>query len=201
VFYSVVRGILRILVYVLNGKPEIQNKKYVPQNENYILASPHRTWLDPVFLALAASPEQFSFMAKEELFKNPVLRWFVTNMNAFPVNRQNPGPSAIKKPVKILKQGDLGLVIFPTGSRHSTELKGGTLTIAKLSGKPIVPAVYEGPKTFKELVQRKKAIVRFGESFTVERKVRLDEKNVQQYGDILQARFTTLDKEVAEQKK
>lgn len=198
-FYSIVRGIIRIIVYILNGKPEVQNREVVPKDENYILASPHRTWLDPVFLALAASPEQFSFMAKKELFKNPLLRRLIMKMNAFPVDRKNPGPSAIKTPVKILKEGKLGLVIFPTGSRHSSELKGGTLTIAKLSGKPIVPAVYSGPKTFKELLQRKKAVVRFGEPLVVERKTRLNDETAKQYGDLLQSRFDTIDKELGQQ--
>lgn len=198
-FYSIVRGIIRIIVYILNGKPEVQNREVVPKDENYILASPHRTWLDPVFLALAASPEQFSFMAKKELFKNPLLRRLIMKMNAFPVDRKNPGPSAIKTPVKILKEGKLGLVIFPTGSRHSSELKGGTLTIAKLSGKPIVPAVYSGPTTFKELLQRKKAVVRFGEPLVVERRARLNDETAKQYGDLLQSRFDTIDKEIAQQ--
>lgn len=199
-FYSFIRGIIRLLVYVLNGKPIYQNKQVIPKNDTYILAAPHRTWLDPVFLALAASPDKFSFMAKKELFKNPILRWLITNMNAFPVDRKNPGPSAIKTPVKWLKEGELNLIIFPSGSRHSEEMKGGTLTIAKLSGKAIIPAVFEGPRTFKELLQRKQSIVRFGEPLVIERKVRLDKETVQVYGDILQKRFETIDEELLNEK-
>ncbi len=62
-------------------------------------------------------------MAKEELFKNPVLRFILTHSNAFPVKRDNPGPSVIKTPVKILKSTNLGLIMFPSGTRHATDLK------------------------------------------------------------------------------
>ncbi|MCG4631583.1 1-acyl-sn-glycerol-3-phosphate acyltransferase, partial [Bifidobacterium pseudocatenulatum] len=49
-------------------------------------------------LALAVYPKKFTFMAKEELFKGRFAYWFLRKLGAFPVNRKNPGPSAIKTP-------------------------------------------------------------------------------------------------------
>ncbi|WP_368734474.1 lysophospholipid acyltransferase family protein, partial [Bifidobacterium pseudocatenulatum] len=63
-----------------------------------MIVAPHRTWLDPVLLALAVYPKKFTFMAKEELFKGRFAYWFLRKLGAFPVNRKNPGPSAIKTP-------------------------------------------------------------------------------------------------------
>ncbi|NEW63413.1 1-acyl-sn-glycerol-3-phosphate acyltransferase [Granulicatella sp. zg-ZJ] len=163
--YSMIRGIARFLLIILNGTTLIKNKQNLPDpNENvgYILISPHRSWLDPIYLALAASPKQFCFMAKKELFKNPALRWLITSMNAFPVDRENPGPSAIKIPVTHLKEGKLGLVIFPSGSRHTSEAKEGAAMIARLAKVPIIPCVYQGPFSFKDLLKRKKTKVNFG---------------------------------------
>ena len=100
-------------------------------------------WFDPIYFALAGSPKKFSFMAKKELFKNPILRWILVHANAFSVDRDNPGPSAIKKPVRILRKSDLSLILFPSGTRHSSQLKSGAAFIAQLSGVPLVPAVYQ----------------------------------------------------------
>ena len=41
----------------------------IPKEGGYIYASNHRSYADPVFIALNV-PKKFSFMAKEELFKN-----------------------------------------------------------------------------------------------------------------------------------
>ncbi|HAJ69861.1 1-acyl-sn-glycerol-3-phosphate acyltransferase [Alkalibacterium gilvum] len=192
-FFSIVRSIIRLLAWILNGKPTFIGKENLPQDDNYILIAPHRSSIDIVYLVLATTPKQFSVMAKKELFKNPVFRWIITHLNAFPVDRDKPGPSAIKKPVKSLKETNLGLIIFPSGTRHSSELKGGAITIAKLSKKPIIPAVYSGPLTFSELVKRKKPVVRFGKPFYVERKIEGVKDTTAYYSDKIQTVFDELD--------
>lgn len=194
-FYSFIRGLVRFLVYLINGKPNFEGKENLPSG-NYILVGPHRTWFDPLYFALAASPKKFSFMAKEELFKNPILRFILKHANAFPVDRKNPGPSVIKTPVKLLKKSDLSLIMFPSGTRHSQEMKGGVVLIAKMTGVPIIPAVYQGPLTLKALFSRKKTTVRFGGPIYVDRKTKLtDETQAAIINDMEQA-FTKLDKAI-----
>ncbi|MER2174130.1 MAG: 1-acyl-sn-glycerol-3-phosphate acyltransferase [Carnobacterium sp.] len=195
-FYRILRGTLRILLAILNGNAHYENRDKLPTDTSYILVAPHRTWIDPVYLALAASPKPFTFMAKKELFKNPILSWIIRHANAFPVDRANPGPSAIKTPVKILKNGDLSLMIFPTGTRHSNEIKGGAATIAKLSGVPIIPAVYQGPMTLSGLLKRKKVTVRFGDPITIDRTLKLSKENLKAIDVQIQQAFDQLDKEI-----
>ncbi|WYW90896.1 1-acyl-sn-glycerol-3-phosphate acyltransferase [Staphylococcus aureus] len=72
---------------------------------------------------------------------------FLTSLNAFPVDRENPGPSTLKRPINLLKDNKT-VGIFPTGSRTSQEgapLKRGASTIAMLSKSPILPVAYVGP--------------------------------------------------------
>lgn len=195
-FYRILRGTLRFLLAILNGNAHYENRDKLPTDTSYILVAPHRTWIDPVYLALAASPKPFTFMAKKELFKNPILSWIIRHANAFPVDRANPGPSAIKTPVKILKKGNLSLMIFPTGTRHSNEIKGGAATIAKLSGVPIIPAVYQGPMTLSGLLKRKKVTVRFGDPITIDRTVKLSKENLKAIDEQIQHAFDQLDKEI-----
>lgn len=193
-FYRFIRPIVRFIVWVLNGHLHVHHKDRIPEG-NYILVAPHRTWWEPILFALAASPMEFMFMAKIELFKNPVLRFILKHAHAFPVDRKNPGPSALKIPVKGLKQGKLSLIIFPSGTRHSSELKGGALLIAKMSGKPLVPVVYQGPLTFKGLLKRKPLNVCFGEPIYIDRKVKMTKENQTKYDKKMQEAWDKLDKE------
>lgn len=194
-FYSFIRVIARILVYVINGKPRFEHTDRLPKG-NYILVGPHRTWFDPIYYALAGSPKKFSFMAKIELFKNPILRWILKHANAFSVDRKHPGPSAIKTPVRLLRNSNLSLIMFPSGTRHSQDLKGGVAVIAKLSKVPIVPTVYQGPLTFKQLFSRQKVTVSFGEPFMVDPKMKLDEEGLKVVETKMQTGFDQLDKEI-----
>ncbi|USG08205.1 1-acyl-sn-glycerol-3-phosphate acyltransferase [Latilactobacillus sakei] len=194
-FFSFARFIVRILAWLLNGRINVENKSALPEG-TYVLVGPHRTWWDPIFFALAASPRKFTFMAKEELFKNPILRFILKHANAFPVNRQNPGPSAIKTPVKALRSKDLSLIMFPTGSRYSSELKGGAVVIAKMARVPLVPAAYQGPLKFSDVLKRKKITIRFGEPIPIDPKLKLNDENLTMIGDQMQAAFDQIDHDI-----
>lgn len=194
-FYSFMRVLARLVVYIINGKPRFEHTERLPKG-NYILVGPHRTWFDPIYYALAGSPKKFSFMAKIELFKNPILRWILDHANAFSVDRKNPGPSAIKTPVRLLKNSDLSLIMFPSGTRHSKDLKGGVAVIAKLSKVPIVPTVYQGPLTFKQLFTRQKITISFGEPFSVDPKMKLNDEGFKVIETQMQNSFDQLDKEI-----
>ncbi len=193
-FYHIIRPIARFIVWVINGHLHVNHRDRIPEG-NYILAAPHRTWWEPILFALAASPKEFMFMTKIELFKNPILRFILKHAHAFPVDRQNPGPSALKTPIKGLKNGNYSLIIFPSGTRHSAKLKGGTIAIAKLSGKPIVPVVYQGPLTFTGLLKRQPLEVCFGKPLTVDRKTKLTHENETSFDNQLKSTWDKLDQE------
>ncbi|MEY8291180.1 1-acyl-sn-glycerol-3-phosphate acyltransferase [Carnobacteriaceae bacterium 52-44] len=195
-FYNFVFNLIKFLLLILNGKTKVEGKENLPTDEKFVLVAPHRTYLDPIYIAVMSYPFKFSFMAKQELFKVPVLGWIIRNLNAFPVNRDKPGVSAIKTPVNYLKNNELNVMVFPSGSRHSTELKGGAVTIARLGKSKIVPAVYSGPLTMKDLLMRKKAIVRFGQPFEIKRKIDGVEDINQYYSAKIQQAFAELDETI-----
>ncbi|QNQ83848.1 1-acyl-sn-glycerol-3-phosphate acyltransferase [Lactobacillus sp. PV037] len=193
-FYKFIRPIARFIVWILNGHLHVYNKEALPKG-TYILVAPHRTWWEPVLFALAASPTEFMFMAKKELFKNPILRFILNHSHAFPVDRKNPGPSAIKIPVKGLKKGNYSLIIFPSGTRHSSELKSGAFIIAKMSGRPLVPVIYQGPLTFTGLLKRKPLNVRFGDPIEIPRSQKVNKETIPGLYKELETAWDTLDKE------
>lgn len=195
-FYDVLHGIVVGLIWTINGRIKYMHRDRLPVNDNYILVGPHRSWWDPVWYAVAAYPKHFIFMAKIELFKFPPLAWLIRAAGAFPVDRENVGPSVIKVPVRELKSGDRSLIMFPSGSRHSAELKSGTILIAKMSGKAIIPAVYQGPVKFSQLFKRNNTTINFGEPIVVDRKDKLDKENITKYTQMIQDAFDRLDQEV-----
>lgn len=192
-FYRFIRPIARFVVWVLNGHLHVHHKERLPKG-NYVLVAPHRTWWEPILFALAASPDEFMFMAKVELFKNPILRFIMVHAHAFPVDRNHPGPSALRTPVKGLKQGKLSLIIFPSGTRHSAELKSGAFVIAKLAKKPLVPVVYQGPLTFGDLLRRQPMEICFGEAYDLNGE-KVNKTTIPDLYDDLEKRWDKIDKE------
>lgn len=193
--YSFLRVLARVILYTINGKPKFKNKDRIPKG-NYVLVAPHRTWFDPLYYALAASPKEFAFMAKKELFKNPILRYILVHANVLSVDRENPGPSVIKEPVRILQKSDKSLIIFPSGTRHSQSLKGGATLISKLSKIPLLPATYQGPLTFKSLFSRKQSTINFGEPIYIDKKLKLNEDGQSKIEQQMQYAFDKLDDEI-----
>lgn len=192
-FYRIARPLARFIVWVLNGHLHVHHKDRLPEG-NYVLVAPHRTWWEPIIFALAASPAEFMFMAKVELFKNPILRFILVHAHAFPVDRKHPGPSALRTPVKGLKEGELSLIIFPSGTRHSAELKSGAFVIARLAKKPLVPVVYQGPLTFKGLLKRQTMEICFGTPYDLKNE-RVNKTTIPDLYADLEKRWAKIDKE------
>lgn len=195
-FYNTVVRLVQFLLFLLTGKTDIQNRENLPVDRAFILAAPHRSWIDPLYIAVAAYPHTFATMAKQELFdRNRLLNWLIRKMNGIPVNRDNPGPSAIKQPVTILKEGKMNFLIFSTGTRYDSQVKGGTTTIARLAKAPIIPVVYQGPFTFKELLMRKKGHVYFGTPIELP-PGRLTKEEMADFDQELQNSFDNLDHKI-----
>jgi 1-acyl-sn-glycerol-3-phosphate acyltransferase len=195
-FYTVARHVVNVVFWLFNGRYTVTGKENLPQESNYIMVGPHRALWDMIYFALAVWPKRFTFMAKKELFQNPILRWILTNANAFSVDRENPGPSAIKIPVNSLKKTDMSLIMFPSGTRHSQEMKGGAMMIAKMAGVPLVPVVYQGPVKMSEFFnpfKRGQVSVAIGAPVEVDRKMKMTDENVQIIDQELTAAFNGLD--------
>lgn len=156
-----------VLRFILSlfGRLKVYNRKNLPDKSKggYVIACTHTGWVDILWLGISILPRQIHYMAKIELFKNAFLKWLMESLNAFPVNRENPGPSAIKTPMRLLKDGKI-VGIFPSGTRTSEDvpLKRGAVTIANYAKAPIIPVAYHGPNNFKDLLKRVKPKIIFG---------------------------------------
>lgn len=161
--YYIAGYFVKIVLNVF-GSLKVYNKEKVPKNKGYVLACTHTGWVDILWLGVSLLPTKIHYMAKKELFKTKFLKWLMEGLNAFPVDRDNPGPSSIKHPRKLIKDGEI-VGIFPSGTRTTEEapLKRGAVTIATYAKSPIIPAAYVGPNNFKELLKRQKPKLIFGD--------------------------------------
>ncbi|WP_334328510.1 lysophospholipid acyltransferase family protein [Companilactobacillus sp. HBUAS59699] len=194
-FYKFIRVVARGIVFLLNGRYEIEGKENLP-DKPFIIVAPHRTWWEPIFFALVIAPREATFMAKIELFKNPILRYILVHAHAFPVDRKHPGPSVIKTPVKALKKKGQVLIMFPSGTRYSEDLKGGASLIAKMSKAPLVPFVYQGPLKFSGLLKHQKITIGVGPEIDFDFKAKLDEEQTKQVNEDMELAWNKLDKKI-----
>ena len=145
------------LVYVLL-KPlyrfEVIGREDFPQEGGVLLCSNHIDNLDPPVVGINA-PRDVHFMAKEELFSVPVLGKLLPGLNAFPVKRGMSDREALRKGMKLLKEGKV-VGLFPEGTRSKTgELQEGLAGagfFALRTNSQVVPCAIIGPyKPFKKL--------------------------------------------------
>ncbi|HLQ40223.1 MAG TPA: 1-acyl-sn-glycerol-3-phosphate acyltransferase [Tetragenococcus sp.] len=188
-FYSFARYVLQFIAWLINGKVKILQRNNLPKKGNYIVIAPHRTLWDAVYLALAVWPKRCIFMAKKELFEIPVLGFFLRHGKAFAVDRDHPQLSSIKQPINHLKNSSDSLIMFPGGALHESSLKAGAALIAKRTGLPIIPAVYQGPLTFGGLFKRKQITIAFGKAI----KIGNEKDALKTSQQLLQHAFDTLD--------
>lgn len=134
--YKFFKNILHFLTHIF-FRIKVYNKELEPLSGPVILCSNHISLLDPI---LIGSPlkRQVKFMAKESIFKVPIIGQIVKLIGSFPVNRDNVDISAIKMSIKILKNGEV-LGIFPEGSRYATEAKSGFVSLALKTKATVFP--------------------------------------------------------------
>jgi glycerol-3-phosphate dehydrogenase (NAD(P)+) len=111
-----------------------------------ILAANHRSFLDP-FLIGCCIGRPIYFVAKREMFKNPLLGWLLNCMGAFPVRRGEADEESVKTALALLERGR-AVVMFPEGTRiragSLAKPKRGVGRLALQSGAAVVPIAITG---------------------------------------------------------
>lgn len=126
----------------LAARVRMKGIEYVPKTGGAILAPNHLTWADPVVLGVALRRPAF-YLAKEALFKNKTMKWFLETMGQIKVERVvGNNDDALGTAVGLLDQGLL-LGVFPEGTRsRGGEVKRGKTGVARIaarSGAPVIP--------------------------------------------------------------
>ena len=143
--YRITWRLVRMLAPLFGGLT-VYGAENIPKEGPVILASNHAAHMDPPYLSQIMD-RQLHMMAKEELFKVPILGRYIRALAAFPVKRGTADRAALREAVDRLKQGHV-LGIFPEGTRSQDGALGaaekGFALIARQTGAPIVPVAIQG---------------------------------------------------------
>ena len=147
-FYRVIHAVLRPLIFLLFPL-SVQGRENLPEG-GAVLCSNHASAWDPILVALKIPRTvPLRFMAKAELFRNPVLGWLLRHLGAFPIHRGANDLAAMKTAMKCLQEGQK-LIVFPEGTRVEEEggasAKGGAVMLSTRTGVPMVPIYCGGRK-------------------------------------------------------
>jgi 1-acyl-sn-glycerol-3-phosphate acyltransferase len=119
-----------------------------PRNP-YVVVCNHQSMADiPLISNL---PWEMKWMAKEELFKIPVVGWMMRLSGDISVDRKNPrsGALALIKAQRVLEQ-KCSVMIFPEGTRtldgRVRQFSDGAFHLAIKAKVPILPLVIEGSR-------------------------------------------------------
>lgn len=143
------RAWARVLLWGSGIRVRVEGMEHIHLNGSYVFASNHLSFMDtPV--VMGNLPMQFRFIAKDGLFKIPLLGTHLGQAGHIPVQRGDPRASVrtMQKAAEVLRNRRISLLIFPEGGRsHDGVLqpfKEGGAYIAIRAGVPVVPVALIG---------------------------------------------------------
>jgi 1-acyl-sn-glycerol-3-phosphate acyltransferase len=138
--YRLCAGIVAVGAKVL-FRPTVVGAENIPLTGPVLIAPIHRSNVD-FALTLFISKRKVFFMAKDSLFRVPILGPLITHLGAFPVKRGAADRESMTLSEEVLRQGH-ALVLFPEGTRKEgravAPLHDGAMFVAARTGATIVP--------------------------------------------------------------
>jgi 1-acyl-sn-glycerol-3-phosphate acyltransferase len=120
--------------------------EHVPERGGVLLVANHQSFLDPPLVSGRLN-RPVSFMAKSELFENPLFAKLIRALHAYPVRQGRGDKSAIEETVRRLHEGHV-LNIYPEGARTTDgrlqPIQRGVALVVKKADVPIIPVVLDG---------------------------------------------------------
>jgi 1-acyl-sn-glycerol-3-phosphate acyltransferase len=111
-----------------------------------LVCANHQSMFDPPLVGLTC-PRRMNYLARDTLFRVPLLAPLITFLDAIPIDREGTGLGGLKETLRRLKRGEL-VLIFPEGTRtrdgEVAPLKPGFVSVARRSGVPLIPVGLDG---------------------------------------------------------
>jgi 1-acyl-sn-glycerol-3-phosphate acyltransferase len=143
--YDVVRMLLTPITMLIYRARAI-GAEHVPASGPLILAPNHFSQMDHFFAGVYLR-RRIRFMAKSQLFTNPLIKFILWHGGPFPIRRGHQDEEAFKTAYEILNRGGC-LLMYPEGGRSRSgglgEPRPGVGRIALESGVPVIPVAIHG---------------------------------------------------------
>jgi 1-acyl-sn-glycerol-3-phosphate acyltransferase len=123
-----------------------------------LIAANHISLFDPPLMG-AMIPFEIHFMAKSELFKNPLFGKLISALNAFPVKRGRIDRNALRISGEILSAGGR-ILVFPEGTRQKSgilaQARPGSAKLAVDYNVPVLPVCIMNSNRLRHLIMSRK---------------------------------------------
>lgn len=169
--YSLSQGLVRLIGRVALGC-RYYGRENIPPEGPLILASNHCSYFDPPAVG-GGVPRPIHFMAKKELFENPLFGGLIRFYHAVPVRRAGMDWGAVEELKQILSDGG-ALIMFPQGTRRREgdplgKPKFGVGMLAQETGATIVPVFALGTGRLRDAFLRRRPMrVYYGEPISAD---------------------------------
>ncbi len=169
----------------------------VPTRGALILTPNHFSNFDH-FLAATLLPREVQFMAKSQLFTNPIITYIISHGGAFPVRRGHHDEEPFVTAHTVLDRGGMLLVYAEGGRSRSKQLgtaKPGVGRLALETGVPVVPVAIEGSQHVRDTKRRlrvPRVTIQFGEPLTFEEIEHPTGQESQEAADVIFDRVRTM---------
>ncbi len=165
IIYRVAKSFVWLYLHAI-FRFQVYGRQNVPKRGGVLLAANHISAYDPPAIGCVI-PRPAYFMAKKELFDNPVKKLGMTIARCIPIHRGEVGRATIKRISELLKQGQ-AILLFPEGTRSNDgELlagKEGMGMLAVHNNVDVVPVHVGGLfKVRGSIFRRPKISISFGE--------------------------------------
>ena len=143
--YSLAKSVVGAALHAATGW-NVRGREHVPRTGGFVVASNHISFWDPLLIG-AVLPREVHYLAKEELFSNPLFGAAIRSVNAIPIRRGMVDLSGMARAVETLRRGE-AMMLFPEGTRmRDGELhpaRPGVGMMAVNADVPIVPCYISG---------------------------------------------------------
>lgn len=177
-YYTIVRTLGRPAFW-LSSRETYLHRDRIDRPGPLLLAPNHLSPYD-VPCIMASTRRKIDFVSVVEFFRNPVSAWFLTGMNAFPLDRGRVDPATTRKILDRLERGRK-VAMFPEGGIRppsksllaGASFKPSVARLARLARVPIIPCVVLGTGAFARPtawlpLKRTRYAIGYGEPIEVE---------------------------------
>ncbi len=132
-------------------RPRVTGREHVRRG-GLVVAPTHLSGFDGLAVAYALWPRPVRNMAKNELFRRPLLGPFVRGLGGFPARDGDGLPGGVAAAAAFAAAGDV-VAIYPEGARRrgrERRPRTGAARTALAAGVPLVPAALQGTDGWRE---------------------------------------------------
>lgn len=142
----------RTLQFILQGffclwlRYRARGLEHLPVEGGALLLVNHQSYVDPLLVGLPLA-RPVSFLARDNLFRVPVIGHILRHTYVMPINREAASTASLREAIRRI-EGGFYVGIFPEGTRTLDrsvgELKPGFLALLRRTTVPVIPVGIAG---------------------------------------------------------